>query len=85
MFRGAVLYLMWRRFSLPAWLAITISAVLWAVIHTQYDLLTMAFILADGLILGTARVHSRSVITSVAMHVAGNLFSIYESLYGVPF
>ncbi|MGZ7080380.1 MAG: CPBP family intramembrane glutamic endopeptidase, partial [Thermoanaerobaculia bacterium] len=60
-FRGVVLWLLWRRFSLPAWLAIAISSVLWAVIHTQYDMLTIAFILADGMILGSARVHSQSV------------------------
>jgi len=84
-FRGVALYVLWRRLALPAWLAVLISAALWAVIHTQYDPITIAFIVADGIILGAARLHSKSTFTPIAMHVFGNFFSIYESLYGVPF
>jgi len=62
--------------------AIAIGAALWAVAHVQYEWTTAALIFLDGLVLGTARLRSRSTFVPMVMHSLGNLFSIYQSLRG---
>jgi len=64
--------------------AIVIGAALWAVAHVQYDGMTMLLIFLDGLVLGTARLKSRSTFVPIVMHALGNLASIYQSLAGGP-
>jgi len=70
------------RTRLGPWGAIGICAAAWAVVHTQYDWKTMALIFLDGIVLGTARYRSRSTFVPMAMHMLGNLYSIYQSLHG---
>ncbi len=60
--------------------AILATAIGWSLIHTSYGLATLVLIAMDGIVLGTARVHSRSLWTSVVMHMMGNLFSIGQSM-----
>jgi membrane protease YdiL (CAAX protease family) len=60
--------------------AIVLTAAGWAAMHIQYGAGSIGLIFLDGLILGTARVQSRSLLVPIAMHVAGNLFSIAQSL-----
>ena len=79
-YRGALLYVLRVRAGLPAAAAIVIISIVWAASHFQYDVTTLTMIVADGPVLGAARVHSRSTLTSGTMHVMGNLFSIYQSL-----
>ena len=81
-YRGAVLYALEVRASLSAVFAVVVTAIVWTASHFQYDVTTMGMIFIDGVILGAARVQSRSTLTSGAMHVIGNLFSIYQSLRG---
>ena len=61
--------------------AIVLVSAAWAVMHYRYEPMTIALIFADGLVLGAARHHSRSVWLPVVMHSMGNLFSIYQSLH----
>src|SRR5688572_24518116 len=56
--------------------SVALIAAAWALVHVQYAWPTLLMIFLDGLILGTARVRSRSVYVPIAMHMAGNLFSI---------
>lgn len=64
--------------------AIVIGAAGWAAAHFQYDAATRVMIFLDGLVLGTARLRSRSVYVPIVMHALGNLYSIQQSLTGGP-
>jgi membrane protease YdiL (CAAX protease family) len=81
-YRGALLYALRVRAGLPTAVAIVLVSIVWAASHLQYDVTTLAMIFVDGIVLGAARVQSRSIVTPGAMHVIGNLFSVYQSLRG---
>lgn len=81
-FRGLLLHVLRQRLHLRVATAIIVTAVGWSAIHGQYGPAQLAIILLDGLVLGVARVHSRSIWTPIAMHALGNLFSISQSLAG---
>jgi CAAX protease family protein len=54
LFRG-FLFRGWHRTSPDAWLAIFVTALLWGIIHPQYDLYFIAQVFAYGLVLGWFR------------------------------
>lgn len=60
---------------------ILVTAVLWTVIHVQYDLYELSTILVLGILLGFARLHSRSIFTTVAMHALINLGATLEAAW----
>lgn len=60
--------------------AVVLTAAAWAMAHVQYDRWTIGFIFLDGLVLGAARLRSRSTCVPIVMHGLGNLFSISQSL-----
>jgi membrane protease YdiL (CAAX protease family) len=70
-----------RRTALHTAGAIVVCAAVWAVMHVQYGWSTWVLIFLDGLILGMARAHSRSLVPPIVMHMLGNLFSIGQSLH----
>lgn len=61
--------------------AILVCAAAWSLLHVQYGWNTRALIFCDGLILGFARLRSRSVTMPIVMHVIANLYSISQSLH----
>jgi membrane protease YdiL (CAAX protease family) len=61
--------------------AILITAAVWSIIHLQYAPILLAIIFVDGVTLGLARHFTRSLYVPIAMHVIGNLLSIYQSLH----
>jgi membrane protease YdiL (CAAX protease family) len=71
-----------QRTRLGPWGAIVLCSALWAAAHVQYDWTLITLIFCDGLVLGAARYRSGSTFLPVAMHVMGNLYSIYQSLSG---
>jgi membrane protease YdiL (CAAX protease family) len=77
-FRGVLYGRLSPRLGVTA--TIVLLAASWSLIHIRYDWTTIAFICADGLILGYARYKTGSVITPMAMHIIGNLFSVWQSL-----
>ncbi|OYT90938.1 MAG: hypothetical protein CFE43_15715 [Burkholderiales bacterium PBB3] len=78
-FRG--LLMSWLKGTrLAVYGAILVSSALWSVVHIQYAPILMLLIFVDGVVLGAARHFSRSIYVPVAMHIAGNLFSIWQSL-----
>ncbi len=79
--RGAFLHRL-RKAGLGPLPAIAIVAVVWAMLHYQYGAGLIALIAADGVVLGLARHYGRSLWLPIAMHMVGNLFSIYQSLTG---
>lgn len=78
--RGLVLHLLRR--SIGVWVAIGLSAVAWAAMHYSYGLGTMLLIACDGFLLGLARYKSNSLWVPISMHIAGNLFSVFQSITG---
>jgi membrane protease YdiL (CAAX protease family) len=59
------------------WPAMVISAIAWTVLHVQYDASVLLLIVVDGLLLGTARVTTKSVWVPVAMHIVWNLYAVW--------
>ena len=58
--------------------AIVLSSLAWAALHTQYDLYSITVICLGGLLLGYARLRSRSLYPAVAMHLVQNLVATIE-------
>ncbi len=59
--------------------AIVLTAVFWAVIHTQYDTYGIATIFCIGLIFGAARMQTGSILVPLAMHAFANVVSTAEA------
>ncbi|MEQ1686205.1 MAG: CPBP family intramembrane glutamic endopeptidase [Burkholderiaceae bacterium] len=78
-FRGFLLAWL-RQTRLGVWGAIVVCAALWSALHVQYAPALLLLIFVDGLVLGAARHLCRSLWVPIVMHVAGNLFSISQSL-----
>jgi membrane protease YdiL (CAAX protease family) len=78
-FRGLLMAAL-RRMRVAAPWAILLAAALWSIIHLQYSPLLLALIVVDGIALGSARYFSGSLYVPIAMHIIGNLLSIYQSL-----
>jgi membrane protease YdiL (CAAX protease family) len=76
-FRGFLLDGLRQSFIGPV-LAVIITAIFWGVIHTQYELFEMMFIVGMGLILGYARIKTRSIFTPFTMHSMINGIAMIE-------
>ncbi len=59
--------------------AIIVISLCWAIIHLQYDIFIIATIFVHGLVLGTARAKTRSVVPAILMHVAINLVAMIQT------
>jgi hypothetical protein len=79
-FRGALLGLVRRRFG--DIVGIAVPAILFALVHIQYDWRGMAFILLDGLIFGIARVRTGCLYVAMLLHVIGNGYAVWERVLG---
>jgi membrane protease YdiL (CAAX protease family) len=77
-FRGVFLGVVRRRLGTAA--AVIVPAVMFALIHVQYDWGGMAFVALDGLIFGIARVRTGSVYVPMLLHVIGNSWAVWERL-----
>jgi HAD superfamily hydrolase (TIGR01509 family) len=61
------------------WAGATVAtALIWAVIHLQYDAFGMGTVFLAGLVLGVARWKTQSVYTPMIMHVMMNLLATVE-------
>jgi membrane protease YdiL (CAAX protease family) len=58
--------------------AILIPSVIWALMHVQYGIHEIALIFVGGLLLGTLRLKSGSVLPGMAVHAVYNLLSTVE-------
>ena len=77
LFRGFVISGL-ERLKLPdsPSLAVGISAFLWAMLHLQYHAHEMFQIFLLGVVLGFARLKTRSLVTPVVIHVVNNLAAL---------
>jgi len=58
--------------------AVLITALVWTLIHQEYDPLEFALIFIIGLMLGIARLRTGSVLLTIAMHMLHNLIASGE-------
>jgi membrane protease YdiL (CAAX protease family) len=58
---------------LGGWGAVVITALLWTLIHQEYDSLEFAAMFITGLMLGVARLRTGSVPLTIVMHMLHNL------------
>src|SRR5262245_47312993 len=61
--------------------AVVMTAGLWAAIHLQYGALEIALIFCLGLLLGTARVLSGSLLVPLGLHAITNLAATIETAF----
>jgi membrane protease YdiL (CAAX protease family) len=66
------------RSSIGSGWTILLTALIWAVMHTQYDHWGKFFIFLGGIILGIARIKTRSVYTSILLHSLISLVAVIE-------
>jgi membrane protease YdiL (CAAX protease family) len=79
LFRG-FLFRGWQRTRRSAAVAISSTALLWALIHAQYSLFEIGEVFIVGLIFGWVRWKSRSAISTIALHGflnAGGMIETY--------
>jgi membrane protease YdiL (CAAX protease family) len=58
--------------------AVVLTSLVWSGIHLQYDWYHLLAVLAAGVLLGIARVRTRSLYTTIAMHSVWNLIATLE-------
>jgi membrane protease YdiL (CAAX protease family) len=78
LFRG-FLFRGWHRSDKDAWAVIIVIALLWALIHLQYDLYDMAQVFAYGLLLGWLRWKTGSTILTILLHGLINFGGLFET------
>ncbi len=79
LFRG-FLFRGWLRSPRHAWLAIVMTAGLFAVIHVQYDWFLIAQVFAFGLLFGWIRWATGSTILTMLLHALVNLEGMIETI-----
>jgi len=80
-FRGA-LFAWVRRWGAGVPVAAGVTSIAWTALHFDHDVPLLAMVFVDGLLFAAARVRTGSIFVPMAMHVLGNLFSIWQSLSG---
>ena len=63
------------------WLAILLTAMLFAGLHWQYDLIAMAYILLVGIFLGVMKLKTDNLWFPISFHVLGNLYAALPFLF----
>jgi len=79
LFRG-FLFRGWHRSPRDAWLAIIVTALLWALSHVQYNLFFIGQVFVFGLLLGWFRFKSGSTIITILLHGLLNLEAMLETV-----
>ena len=78
LFRG-FLFRGWLRSPRDAWPVIIVTALLWSIIHVQYDWFIISQIFVSGLLLGWLRWATGSTILTILLHVLVNLEGMFET------
>jgi len=79
LFRG-FLFRSWLRAPHDTWPVIAVTALLWALIHVQYDWYVIGQVFVSGLLLGWLRWVSGSTILAIMMHGLINFEGLMETL-----
>jgi membrane protease YdiL (CAAX protease family) len=75
-FRGTVFFRL-RTSIKNEWFRMTLIALAWAFIHLEYNYETRLLIFANGLLLGTALIRSRSLYIPIIFHITWNLYAVW--------
>jgi membrane protease YdiL (CAAX protease family) len=78
LFRG-FLFRGWLRSPRDAWPVIIVTALLWSIIHVQYDWFIISQIFVSGLMLGWLRWVTGSTILTILLHILVNLEGMFET------
>ena len=78
LFRG-FLFRGWHRSPRDVWLVIIVTALLWAIVHLQYDPYGIAQVFACGLMLGWLRWVTGSTILTMLLHGLINFEGMLET------
>ena len=84
LFRG-FLFRGWLRSPRDTWPVIVVTALVWALIHLQYDWYITAQVFAFGLLLGWMRWCTGSTLLTMLMHALMNLEGMVETLIDLNF
>ena len=76
LFRG-FLYSQLKRTKLGPWGAITLSSLLWTVIHFQYEILILIVLFVFGMFLGYVRMAYNSLSLPIILHAMNNTFAFF--------
>ena len=79
LFRG-FLFRGWLRKPGDAWVVIAVTALLWAIIHVQYDWYVIGQVFVSGLLLGWLRWASGSTILTILLHGLINFEGMLETV-----
>jgi uncharacterized protein len=82
LFRG-FLFQGWRRSPNDAWAAIGATALLWALVHVQYNPLIIGQIFFVGLALGWVRWTTGSTISTIFIHALLNAIGLIETHFAL--
>lgn len=81
-FRGFLFQGFQSTFLKPAG-AVLVTSFLWAIIHMQYDYYDIIYIFIIGLLLGIARIKTKSIFTAIYLHGFMNLVATVETAIAV--
>ncbi len=79
LFRG-FLFRSWNRSPRDAWIAIAVTALLWAGMHVQYVLTVMGEVFVIGIAFGWVRWKTGSTLPTILMHCLLNAAGMFETL-----
>jgi membrane protease YdiL (CAAX protease family) len=79
-FRG-FLYSQLSRTKIGPWGAVTLSSLLWTVIHFQYEVLILIVLFIFGIFLGYIRMAYKSLSLPIMLHGINNLFAFLMAFY----
>ncbi len=79
LFRG-FLFRGWHRSPRDAWAVIGMTALLWAIIHIQYDLYVIGQVFAFGVLLGWFRLVTGSTTLTILLHGLANGEAMLETV-----
>jgi membrane protease YdiL (CAAX protease family) len=82
LFRG-FLFRGWLRSPRDAWPVIVVTALLWAIIHLQYDWYVIGQVFVFGLLLGWMRWASGSTVLTILLHALINSEGMIETFVGL--
>jgi membrane protease YdiL (CAAX protease family) len=80
LFRG-FLFRGWLRSPRDAWPVILITALLWAIVHVQYDAYVIAQVFVFGVMLGWLRWTTGSTILTILLHAMINCEGMLETVF----
>ena len=79
-FRG-FLYSQLKITKLGSWGAVTVSSLLWTVIHLQYEPLILVILFIFGIFLGYIRMAYSSLVLPIALHAINNTFAFMMAYF----